>query len=75
MAQEATQDPRVAEIVAELRKRAASCWLCAWALADLEDDGKLTGWWKDVEGKPMFPRAGELNHLRLEGIEVGEDVI
>jgi hypothetical protein len=62
-------------VIAQLRQRAPTCWLCGWILADLEDDGKLTGWWKDVEGKPIFPRSGELNHLRLEGIQVGEGVL
>lgn len=49
--------------------------MCRWILADLEDDGKLSGWWKDFEGKPMFPRAGELAHLKLEGIQFEEGAV
>ena len=52
-----------------LRKREPGCFLCKWILLDLEANKKLKGWNLDQFGKPIFPREGELAHLKIEGIE------
>jgi hypothetical protein len=58
-----------------LRKRvpkdgdSPGCQLCKWILADLEaHNGKLEGGGDlDLFGKPIFPKSGEVMHLKLEG--------
>jgi len=45
------------------------CFLCKWILLDLEaHDGKLKGWNLDLFKQPIFPRSGEIAHLKIEGI-------
>lgn len=59
-------------IVSELRKKAPNekgigCFLCKWIVEDLDRGGPLTGWPIDFNGSAIFPRAGKLEHIRLEG--------
>lgn len=43
------------------------CMLCQWILLDLEkNDGKLKGWNMDFFNQPIFPKKGEIAHLKLE---------
>lgn len=64
-----------------LRKRAPKdddspgCFLCKWILLDLEANKKLKGWNLDSFGKPIFPREGEIAHLKLEEIQFLETVL
>jgi hypothetical protein len=52
------------------------CQLCEWILLDLEaHDGKLKGWNLDVFKKPIFPKEGEIAHLKLEGFPFVESVL
>lgn len=46
------------------------CFLCKWILLDLEKNGKLKGWNMDQFDQPVFPKKGELAHLKLEGISI-----
>jgi hypothetical protein len=57
-----------------LRKRAPKdgdapqCFMCRWILLDLEANaGKLKGWNMDFFNQPIFPKKGEIAHLKLEG--------
>ena len=66
---------RVEEVKNAVRKRtpkdddSPGCFMCKWILLDLEAHGKLMGWNLDQFNKPIFPREGELAHLKIEGIE------
>ena len=44
------------------------CFLCKWILEDLEKNGALTGYPIDFNGGGVFPRAGKILHLQLEGM-------
>lgn len=45
------------------------CQLCKWILLDLEaNGGKLKGWNMDMFNQPIFPKKGEIAHLKLEGM-------
>lgn len=72
---------QVETIKEELRKRVPKdgdsfgCFLCKWILLDLEANKKLKGWNLDLFGKPIFPREGEIAHLKLEGIYFLETVL
>lgn len=60
-------------IVAEIEKRApgpggVGCFLCKWILEDLAKNPKLTGYPTDANGASVFPRAGKIDHLKLEGL-------
>lgn len=52
------------------------CNLCQHILLDLQaNGGKLKGWNLDMFGKPVFPRDGEISHLKLEGFKFVESVL
>jgi len=52
------------------------CQLCKWILMDLQaNGGKLKGWNLDMFGKPVFPKEGEVAHLKLEGIPFLESML
>jgi hypothetical protein len=68
----AGRDERLSVIRERLKLRVPNdqgvgCFLCRLILEDLED-GKLTGMIIDLQKQPVFPRGGELAHLRLEDI-------
>jgi hypothetical protein len=72
-----TQDERHKKqrelIISEVRKRAPDakgigCFLCKLIHEDLERNPKLTGYPNDTNGASIFPRAGKIEHLKLEGI-------
>ena len=57
----------------EIRKRVPDaagigCFLCKWILEDLTVSPKLTGYPLDSNGAAIFPRAGKIDHLKLEGL-------
>jgi hypothetical protein len=54
-------------VIQELKKRSPKCFLCKWIVENLEQSGKLTGYPVDHSGAPVFPRAGMIAHIRLEG--------
>jgi hypothetical protein len=60
-------------ILSEIRKRipdakGVGCVLCKLIYEDLEQNPKLTGYPNDANGAPIFPRAGKIEHLKLEGL-------
>lgn len=57
-----------ANLEAALAARSEGCFLCGWILADLEANGRLSGWNLDWGGAPEFPREGEVRHLWIEGL-------
>jgi hypothetical protein len=73
---------QVEEIKAMLRRRSPKdddspgCALCKWILLDLEKNGgKLKGWNLDSFNKPVFPKEGEIAHLKLEEIPFVESAL
>lgn len=61
-------------LLGEIRKRTVNekgvgCFLCSWILEDLAHGNgtRLTGYPTDYIGGQIFPRAGKIEHLRLEG--------
>lgn len=73
---------QVEEIKELLRKRvpkdedSPGCILCKWILLDLEaHGGKLKGWHLDAFNRPVFPKEGEIAHLKLEGIPFVETAL
>jgi hypothetical protein len=72
-----TQDARRKKqrdwILSEVRKRipdakGVGCFLCKLIYEDLERNPKLTGYPNDANGASIFPRAGKIEHLKLEGL-------
>jgi hypothetical protein len=51
-----------------LLDRQARCFLCKWILADLAENGRLTGQPHQYGGIPIFPAKSKVEHLKLEGI-------
>lgn len=59
-------------IISELKRKVPNqdgvgCFLCKWIVEDLARGGPLTGWPFDSNGGAIFPRAGKIDHIRLEG--------
>jgi len=57
-------------IIQQLEQRAESCFLCKWILEDIRANGALTGYPLDANGQAVFPRAGKVEHIRLEGFAI-----
>lgn len=59
-------------MLAELERKAASCFLCKYMAQDIRKNGKLTETYPEQGlqwmGAPLFPIAAKIDHMILEGL-------
>lgn len=56
------------ELVAALRLKVKTCFMCLWMVEDFELNKKFTGYPIDYNGKPIFPIEGKILHLEVENL-------
>lgn len=58
------------EAVRKLELRSPTCFVCGMILRDFKENGKLTDGPRDWAGSGVWPAAGKLKHLALEGFSL-----
>ena len=64
-------------ILAALKSRESTCFLCRWIAQDLEKHGQLTSWSPgdgDLSFGNIFPKSGKILHIKLERFSIDNAV-
>lgn len=61
------------ETEAVIRGKMEGCFMCRYIVEDHEQNGKLTGYPKEMDGKGQFPVEAKIRHIQIEKLYVPQD--